>query len=159
MRAVYAEFEADPIVFEIRSVGGSRRKDVVLDVYGLADAARLKVEVQPIPPAGAFKFEAGKALARSLSDSPSDPVRVTIPVTCSGGEDGEEGESVLTLVLDYPDQEALTVSVKLVGSANRVLPLWQVLAEEFEAVREDWREELRGNKVLQDPQATDRRKL
>ncbi|HEX5718699.1 MAG TPA: hypothetical protein VF179_21240, partial [Thermoanaerobaculia bacterium] len=165
MRAVYAEFEADPIVFEIRSAGGSRTKDVVLDVYGLADASRLQVKVQPMPPmpptppAGAFRFEAGTPVARSLSDSPSDPVRVTIPVTCSGGENGEEGESALELVLEYPGQEPETVSVRLVGSANRVLPLWQVLAEEYEEVREDWRDELRGSKVLQDPEAKDRRKL
>ncbi|HWN43799.1 MAG TPA: hypothetical protein VNW71_16350 [Thermoanaerobaculia bacterium] len=159
MRAVYAEFEADPIVFEIRNTGGSRTKDVVLDVYGLAEASRLKVQVQPVPPAGAFRFEAGKALARSLSKSPSDPVRVTVPVTCSGGADGEEGETALTLVLEYPDQEPETASVRLVGSANRVLPLWQVLAEEYEEVRGGWQDELRDNKVLQDPEATDRRKL
>src|SRR5215203_3594075 len=151
MRAVYAEFEADPIVFEIRSAGGSRTKDVVLGVYGLADASRLKVEVPSIPPAGAFRFEAGTAVARSLSDSPSDLVQVTVPVTCKGGEDGEEGETVLTLILEYPGQEPETVSVRLVGSANRVLPLWQVLAEEYEEIREGWRDELRGNKVLQDP--------
>ncbi len=159
MRAVYAEFEADPIVFEIRNAGGSRTKDAVLDIFGLADAARLKVKVQPMPPAGAFRFEAGPAAARSLSESPSDPVRVTVPVTCTGGLDGEEGESALTLVLEYPDQEPETASVRLVGSANRVLPLWQVLAEEYEEVREGWRDELRGNSVLQDPQTTDRRKL
>jgi hypothetical protein len=159
MRAVHAEFEADPIVFEIRSKGGSRTKDVVLDVYGLADASRLTVKVQPMPAAGAFRFEAGAPVARSLSQAPSDPVQVTIPVTCTGGEDGEEGETVLALVLEYPGQEPETVSVRLVGSANRVLPLWQVLAEEYEEVREEWRDELRGNKVLQDPQATDRRKL
>src|SRR5215212_2195370 len=159
MRAVYAEFEVDPIVFEIRSAGGSRMKDVVLDVYGLEDASRLKVKVQPVPPAGAFRFAAGAAVVRSLSGSPSDPLRVTVPVTCTGGEDGEEGESALALLLEYPDQEPETVSVRLVGSANRVLPLWQVLAEEYEEVREGWRDELRSNKVLQDPQATDRRKL
>ncbi|MFP5284367.1 MAG: hypothetical protein ACLGI9_01370, partial [Thermoanaerobaculia bacterium] len=136
MRAVHVELESAPIVFEIKSAGGSRKKDVVVDVYGLADAARLKVDIQPVPPAGAFRFQAGPAVARSLSESPSDPVRVTIPVTCAGGEDCEEGESVLTLVLEYPDQEPETVSVRLVGSANRVLPLWQVLAEEYEEIKE-----------------------
>lgn len=159
MHAVHVELESDPIVFEIKSAGGSRKKDVVVDVYGLADAARLKVDVQPVPPAGAFRFQAGPAVARSLSESPSDPVRVTIPVTCTGGEDCEEGESVLTLVLEYPDQEPETVPVRLVGSANRVLPLWQMLAEEYEEIKEGWRDELRGNEVLQDPEATDRRKL
>lgn len=159
MRAVYAEFEADPVVFEIRSAGGSRTKDVVLDVYGIGEASRLQVKIQPVPPAGAFRFEAGPVTVRSLSASPSDPVRVTVPITCTGGEDDEEGETTLKLVLEYPGEEPETVPVGLLGSANRVLPLWQVLAEEYEEVREGWRAELRGNKVLQDPKAEDPRKL
>lgn len=163
MRAVHVEFESDPVVFEIKSAGGSRKKDVILDVYGIADASRLQVRPQPIPPAGAFRFEAGPASARTLSEDPSDPVRVTVPVTCSGGEDGGEEETALTLVLEYrgpePGQDHEPVSVRLIGAANRVLPLWQVLAEEYEEIKEGWRDELRGNKVLQDPEATDRRKL
>jgi len=159
MRAVYAEFEADPIVFEIRSAGGSRKKEVGLDVYGIEDASRLRVEVGPVPPAGKFKFEAGTATVRRVSSDPSDPVRVTVPVTCSGGEDGGEDESALTLVLAYSDQEPETVAVRLVATANRVLPLWQVLAEEYEEIRPEWKAELRGNPVLQDAKATDRRKL
>jgi len=163
MRAVYAEFEADPVVFEIRSAGGSKKKDVILDVYGIEDMSRLRVRAEPIAPAGRFRFEAGPAAVRTLSDDPSDPVRVTVPVTCSGGEEGEEGETVLALVLEdqgpEADQEPGTFSVRLVGSANRVLPAWQVLAEEYEEIREDWRHELRSNEMLQDPRATDRDKL
>ncbi|HWM95269.1 MAG TPA: hypothetical protein VN493_31230 [Thermoanaerobaculia bacterium] len=159
MRAVYVEFEADPFVFEIRSAGESRKKDVVFDVYGIEDASSLQVRVQPIPPAGSFRFEAGPAMVRRPSDHPSNPVRVRIPVLCSGGEDGREEETTLTLTLEYPGQEPETRSVRLVGSANCVLPLWRVLAEEYAELRETWRDEIRGNKVLQDPQATDRRKL
>ena len=158
MRAVSAEFESDPIVFEIKNAGGSRKKDVALDVYGIEDASGLQVRVQPVPAAGSFRFEAGEAAAKRASDDPSEPVRVTVPVTCEGGQEGEEAETALTLVLDASGQ-TVTCSARVIASANRVLPLWQVLAEEYSELKESWREEIRANKVLQDPQATDRRKL
>ena len=159
MRAVYVELEADPVVFEVRSAGGSRTKDVVFHVYGIEDASRLKVHIQPIAPAGAFWFEAGTPVARRLSSELSDPIRVLIPLTCRGGEEGKEAGTTLALTLEYPDQDAIECSVGLLASANCVLPLWQVLAEEYAELKEGWRDEIRGNKVLQDLQATDQLKL
>lgn len=159
MRSVYVEFEADPVVFEIQSAGESHGKDVAFNVYGIEDASRLMVQVRPVPPAGAFLFEAGTPVVKRLSGNSAEPVRVTVPLTCRGGEDGREEETALTLVLQYPDQEPETYSVRLLASANRVLPLWQVLAEEYAELKEGWRDEIHGSKVLQDPQATDRRKL
>lgn len=157
MCAVSAELESDPVVFELKGAGGSRKKDVVLELHGIEDVSGLQVRVEPIPAAGSFRFEAGEASSRR--PDPSGPVRVTVPVTCEGGEEGEEAETALSLVLEVPDQPPVTRTARLVASANRVLPLWQVLAEEYSELKESWREEIRGNKVLQDPQATDRRKL
>ncbi|HET9226438.1 MAG TPA: hypothetical protein VFR31_07205 [Thermoanaerobaculia bacterium] len=159
MPAFSAELESDPVVFEVKSAGGSRKKDVVLQVHGVEDASSLQVRVQPIPAAGSFRFEAGAAEAKRPSQDPSDPVRVTVPVLCEGGEEGEEAETALTIVLEMPGQTPVTCPVRLIASANRVLPLWQVLAEEYSELKESWREEIRANKVLQDSQATDRRKL
>ncbi len=73
MRSVYVEFEADPIVFEIRSAGASRTRDVVISVYGIEDASRLQVQVRPIPPAGPFLFEAGTPVAKRPSNTPQSP--------------------------------------------------------------------------------------
>ncbi len=159
MRAIFVEFECDPVVLEIRSAGKAATKDVVFHVYGLEDAARLKVLPQSIPAAGAFRFTAGKAEVRSHSDDPSEAIHVSVPVTCQGGEDGKEGETSLTFVLEYPEEEPQTCSVRLIGAANHVLRPWQVLAEEYAEIRPGWREEIHSNAVLEDAAATDGDKL
>jgi hypothetical protein len=151
--------EADPIVFEIRSAEESRERDLVFEVSGIEDPSRIQVHVQPIPPAGAFQFEADTPRVKRYSSDPEEPVRVTLPLTCRGGEEATERETTLTLALEYPGQEIATCSARLIASANHVLPLWKVLAEEYAQVKDGWRTELAGSKVLDDPDATDRRKL
>ncbi len=159
MRAILVELECDPVVFEIRGAGKAATKDVVLHVYGLEDASKLAVRPQSIPPAGAFRFAADKAEVKRHSDDPSEPIHVSLPVTCEGGEDGKEGESSLTLVLEYEGEQPETCSVRLIGSANHVLPAWKILAEEYAEIRPAWSEEIRGNAVLNDPNASDGAKL
>src|SRR5262245_61024898 len=159
MRAIVVEFECDPVVFEIRSAGESATKDVVFHVYGLEDADKLKVLPQSIPPAGAFRFTAGEAEVKRHSADLSEAIHVTVPVTCEGGEDGKEEETSLALVLEYPEEEPQTCSLRLIGSANCVLPTWKILAEEYAELRPGWQEEIHGNDVLNDPNASEGSKL
>jgi hypothetical protein len=159
MRAVYVEPEADPIVFEVQSPGGSRERDVTLLVYGVEEASDLAVTVESLPAVGTFQFKTGKPVTARVGSQAGEPVRVTVPTTCTGGQAGEEQESLLTLRLTYPGEEPEPFALSVVASCNRVLPLWQVLAEEYTALKADWRDEVLNHPVLNDPKASDGRKL
>lgn len=157
MGAITVELDTDPVVFEIRSTRTNRKKkDVVCHVSGIEDVSNLRVTVQPIPPAGDFHFKAEEAEVMQTSER---RVRVAVPVICHGdGKEGAEGKSELILACQYQGEE-VKCTVRLVATANCVLPLWQVLAEEYSELKPEWHGEIHDNPELKNREKTDGEKL
>ncbi|HEX2164374.1 MAG TPA: patatin-like phospholipase family protein [Thermoanaerobaculia bacterium] len=161
---VSVDFAADPLVVELRGKprGGA---DLHFDVHGVPRLDELAIEVLPIEPVDGFRFEAGAPKPRRSVESPSEPVRVTVPVRCfaDGAETGDEAATELRVRLRLgggPDAPAAEFAVGLVASADRVLPLWEVLREEYVELARDpeWKAALAGDPVLADPDKSDREK-
>lgn len=154
------ELESDPVVFELEKERGSDRRDVVLKVWGVTERLQdLRVQAGTAPDAGAFHFAVGEPEVIDRSDDPDVPVWVRIPVTCSGGAEGREAVSALDVTLQLAAQPPQTYKVGLAASVNHVLPLWQVLREEYAALKPGWRQELASDPVLADPEKSAGEKL
>jgi hypothetical protein len=93
------------------------------------------------------------------SDDPDEPILARIPVTCSGGTEGKEVSATLMVGVTFGPGPARSYNVGLIASAGCVLPLWQTLREEYATLKPAWRQELAGDPVLNDPQASDSAKL
>ncbi|HEX7180856.1 MAG TPA: hypothetical protein VF756_03375 [Thermoanaerobaculia bacterium] len=157
------QFECDPVVFELKRVGGQDRRDVVILVWGAhGRSGDLRIEAEPPKDVGGFHFEVSPVHARDwedLSDDPAEPVRGNLSVQCSGGQEGEEVETALNLTVRLGERKVGTFTVGLKAGVNHVIPLWKVLREEYASVKPAWKAELDGNAVLNDPKAKDSAKL
>src|SRR5436305_4786604 len=159
-RELAVELESDPVVFELRKEGGSDQGDVVLKVLGATGRTQeLRVQTGAVPDAGAFHFTVAPVEIVDRSDEPDVPVWVRIPVTCSGGAEGQEAASALEVTVSFAGGPATVHRVGLAASVNHALPLWQVLREEYEALKPGWRAELASDPVLADPQRSPGDKL
>ncbi len=160
LRELAVELESDPVVFELGKEGGSDQGDVVLKVWGATGRTQeLRVQTGAVPDAGAFRFTVAAAEIVDRSDDPELPVRVRIPVTCSGGAEGQEAASALEVTVSFAGGPATVHRVGLAASVNHALPLWQVLREEYAALKPGWRAELASDPVLADPQRSSGDKL
>jgi len=158
------ELESDPVVFELGRPGGSDQRDAVLRIRGVGRRAlELKVEGRIVAgsgEAGAFRFTTEAAEIVDRSDDPDVPIRARIPVTCSGGgAEGQEAAAALDVTVGFPGQPDRVFRIGLLASVNRVLALWEVLREEYAALKPDWRAELESDPVLADPLKSPAEKL
>jgi len=159
-RELRVDFETDPMVFEVVKAEGSDQRDVVLRICGATGrAGELTVQAGVVPAAGTFQFTVGKTEIVDVSDDPEDPILARIPVTCKGGKEGEEAVSSLKVTVTFGSGPAQVHEVALIASANHVLPSWQVLREEYAALKPGWKAELDGDPVLEDAGASDSEKL
>src|SRR5947209_10457472 len=159
-RELAVEFESDPVVFELGKAGASDQGDVVLKVWGVRGRVQeLRGKAGTVSDAGACHFTVAPVEVVDRSDEPDVPVWVRIPVTCSGGAEGREAASSLEVTVSFAGGPATVYRVGLVASVNHVLPLWQVLREEYAALKPGWREELASDPILADPQKSPGEKL
>jgi hypothetical protein len=159
-RELRVELESDPVVFEVGKAGGSDQREVVLRIFGATGRANeLSVQGGAVPDAGAFHFTVGFAEVLDLSDHPEEPVLVRIPVTCTGGTDGAEAAACLKVTVSFGSALPQAYEVGLIASANRVLPLWQVLREEYSTLKPAWAADFDRDPVLADPGKSDTEKL
>src|SRR4051812_4880698 len=160
LRVLTVKLESDPVVFELEKEGASDQRDAVLKIWGVTrQTEELQVQASPVPAAGAFRFEVGEAKTIDRSDDLDVPVWVRIPVTCSGGAEGQEASSTLEVTVSFGDGAPTVHRIGLVASVNHVLPLWQVLREEYAALKPGWAAELASDPVLADPQKSPGEKL
>ncbi|HEX4964445.1 MAG TPA: hypothetical protein VF173_26755 [Thermoanaerobaculia bacterium] len=151
------EVQSDPVVFELREKGRSDQENVVLRIWGATGRVKeLAVIPGPVADAGAFRFTVGEVEIIERADDRADdrniPLWARIPVTCSGGTEGEEATSSLAVTVSFAGGEPTVHPVRLVASVNHVLPLWQVLREEYETLRPAWGAGLASDPVLADPE-------
>jgi hypothetical protein len=159
-RDLRVELETDPVVFEVVKAGGNDQRDVVLRICGATGrAGELAVQGGEAPDAGSFRFTVGKAEIVDVSDDPEDPILARIPVTCKGGTEGEEAVSALQVSVTFGSGPAQVHEVGLIASADHVLPSWQVLREEYTALKPGWKADLDGDPVLEDAGKSDSDKL
>ncbi len=154
-QALAVTSESSPVVFEIEEPGGEDRREVVLLVTGASGRLDdLRVDLQPVKETGRLRFEIGTY--EKLEPPPEEPIRIAIPLTCSGGErEGEEVKTVLRATVRLGDGPPQTIEVPLIASVNCALPLSQVLREEYEALKPDWAEKLRQDPVIDSPNAAE----
>ncbi|HEX4962900.1 MAG TPA: hypothetical protein VF173_18835 [Thermoanaerobaculia bacterium] len=149
---------SDPVVFELGIEGGHERREIILLVGCAPEAVKdLRVEVEPIQEVGLFRFavEAAKIVALDSQQ----PVRVTIPVACRGGKEGQEAKAVIRIQVTVYGSEPRRIAVGLVAGVNRVLTAAEVLREEYEALRPRWRVELAADSMVSDPRANEKERL
>jgi hypothetical protein len=156
------ELESDPVVFEVGKEGGSDQRDVVLRIWGATGRAdEISVQGGAVADAGGFHFTVGQVEIVDFSDDPEEPMLARLPVTCSGGKEGEEAFTSLAVTVVLGTVTKVR-TVGLIASANHVLPTWQVLREEYAALKPGWKADLDNDPVLNDPQKdaeSDKRKL
>jgi hypothetical protein len=158
--AFRVELESDPVVFELGKEGGSDQRELVLRIWGATGrTGELSVQGGAVPDVGAFRFSVAKVRYEDLSDDPDEPILARIPVTCSGGTEGEEVSAELKVSVTFGPGPARAYDVGLIASANHVLPLWQTLREEYATLKPGWRADLDADPVLNDPQASDGARL
>jgi hypothetical protein len=154
------ELESDPVVFELENEGGSDQGDAVLKIWGVTGRVKeLQVQAAPVADAGAFHFAVAAVKIVDRSDDPDVPVWAHIPVTCTGGAEGQEAASTLEVTVSFAGGPPMVHRVGLLASVNHVLPLWQVLREEYAALKPGWAAELASDPVLADPQKSPGEKL
>ncbi|HEV7509010.1 MAG TPA: hypothetical protein VGS07_29310 [Thermoanaerobaculia bacterium] len=157
---IAVELESDPVVFELEKEGGSGRGDALLKIWGITGRVQeLNVQAAPVPDSGAFHFTVAAVQIIDRSDDPDVPVWIRIPVTCSGGVEGQEIASTLEVTVSFAGGPPTVYRVGLVASVNHVLPLWQVLREEYAALKPAWGAKLASDPVLADPQKSPGEKL
>jgi hypothetical protein len=132
-------FETDPVVFELQREGWKELQEVVLLVpRSLGRPEPGRVTIEPPTTEKKFRFVADPPEWEAASDDPEDADRLTVRVVCSGGQEGEQDSALLTVILG-PDVKA---QVRLVAGVNCVLPLSEVLREEYRELRPDLAEKL-----------------
>ncbi|HSS79512.1 MAG TPA: patatin-like phospholipase family protein, partial [Thermoanaerobaculia bacterium] len=148
-----AELESDPVVFELGNEGDSGEGNAVLKIWGVTGRVEeLQVTTGPVPDSGAFHFTVDEVKIIDRSDDPDVPVWARIPMTCSGGAEGQEAASTLEVTVTFAGGPPTVYRVGLVASVNHVLPLWKVLREEYAALKPAWAAELASDPVFADPE-------
>ena len=131
--SVGIRFETDPVVFELQRQGWRDQQDIVLLVpksMGVIEPDEVRIEPAETP--HKFRFTADKPEWEESPEDQDEPNRLRIGVTCSGGTDGMEDAATLTL-----RWKSGTAQVRLLAGVNRVLPLPEVLREEYRELRPD----------------------
>ena len=174
---IYVVFAADPYVVELHDQKTAKAK-LQLEVYGVEEVDDLEITLlPPVDPEGFHIEAAGKPTKSRAAGRPSAPVRVTLPLRCERlGDRGREATTRLELRVrlrepqaEPPtaasaaarDDDADVFAVGLTLAADRKLPLWQVLREEYLELARDkkWRRALETDPVLTSPKRSDREKL
>jgi hypothetical protein len=131
--SVDIRFEMSPVVFELRRQGWRDRQEVVLLVpksFGTGGPAEVRIE--PAETAHGFRFTADAPEWEEAPEDQDEPNRLRVAVTCGGGT--EDMEDAATLTLQW---KGGTARVQLLAGVNRVLPLSEVLREEYRELRPD----------------------
>lgn len=143
-RTIRVRPESDPVVLELKEAGGEDQRELVLLVWGVTGrmpALDLKTEL--VSAGGAVRFEVGNIVWEEPSADPDEPVRGLIELSGKGGEEGKEATARLRLVLSLDGAEVWRGEVGLIAAVNHVLPSWEALLEEYEALRPAWSADLR----------------
>ncbi len=131
--SVGIKFETDPVVFELRKQGWKDQQEVVLLVpKSLGTDEPVEVRIEPSETPGGFRFTADKPEWEETPEDQDEPNRLRVSVTCGGGAEGVEDAATLTL-----KWKSGTAQVQLLAGVNRVLPLSEVLREEYRELRPD----------------------
>jgi hypothetical protein len=130
-------------------------KDLIVEVEPVERLEDLHVDAALESGAGSC-FAVGAIDKEHAAARPS-VVRVRIEISCGAPSEGQELEDRLQVSASVAGESAER-TVRLIASANRVLPQWQVLREEYAELTgdEEW---LAEDAVLDDPARSERDKL